>query len=67
MDAQPTPLTDAELDVLFRVAGLMVPDDQKAAVYNEARSLKAAAALLHGRHDATLEPSNVFSLVKAAR
>ncbi|SEQ20889.1 hypothetical protein SAMN05216548_10371 [Faunimonas pinastri] len=64
MDSERTPLSDSDLDVIFRASELMIPDDLKAGVYAAARDLKQVTQLLRQPRTAASEPSNIFSLIR---
>jgi len=59
----PTPdsLAD-EFDMLMRRAGIMIPDERRAATLVSYADLCEQIALLNGRYAYTDEPANVFRL-----
>jgi hypothetical protein len=51
-----------EFDVLMRRAGIIVPEERRAAVLASYADLHEQIALLHNRYGHTDEPANVFRL-----
>ncbi len=62
MSAQTPETLAAEFDMFMARAGIVVPADRRDALLAGFADLRASLAILHGRHDPTLEPSNVFRL-----
>ncbi len=52
----------AEFDALMARAGITIPADRRESLLAGFADLRAQVALLHDRLDASVEPSNVFSL-----
>ncbi len=51
-----------EFDALMGRAGITIPADRRDGLLAGYADLRAQVALLHERLDATVEPSNIFSL-----
>jgi hypothetical protein len=63
MSAAPSPETlAAEFDMFMARAGITVPADRREGLLAGFADLRATVAILHGRLDASVEPSNVFRL-----
>lgn len=58
---------EAELDVFLARAGMVVPADRRATVFENWADFRAQLNLLHIRHDASHEPSNIFRMKGVAR
>ena len=55
---------EQEIEDRFRMAGIVLPAERKAAAINAAKGMLAAQHWLRGPRTAAAEPSNTFSLVK---
>jgi hypothetical protein len=51
-----------EFDMLMRRAGIIVPEERRAAVLAGYADLRGQMALLHNRYAHTDEPANIFRL-----
>lgn len=66
-EAATQPDLTAEFDMMMARAGIVVPEERRAAVLAAYADLRAQIALLHGRYGAAAEPSNVFRLSPVER
>jgi hypothetical protein len=67
MDTPDQAALEREFDVLMARIGAVVPPDRKAGVVAGFADLRKLTALMHEKHPATLEPSNIFTLTPYAR
>ena len=67
MDTPDKAALEREIDVLMARIGAVIPPDRKAGVVAGVVDLRKLAALMHEKHPATLEPSNIFTLAPFAR
>lgn len=56
-----TPSLETEFDVLMARAGVVVPEDRRAALLTGFAELRGHVALLRQPRTAAAEPSNIFS------
>ena len=56
-----------EFDVLAARAGLVVPDDRRAGLFNEFKEIRRMAALVRQPRTAAHEPANIFSITTVTR
>jgi hypothetical protein len=57
-------LSDEDMELRYRNAGVVPPADRAAGTYAEGRNILTMLHWLRGPRTAAAEPSNIFSLVK---
>ncbi len=57
-----TDASDDEIETRFRLAGVVLPAERKAAAVNAARTMLRLMHWLRGPRTAAAEPANIFSL-----